>query len=137
MRDLDDLYNKFLSEIDEQKSIIDEIEKRMNEGEDEMCKLASKRKQLELRLEYLKRKGAVRAKYNDLTMSNDERQKELTFQGIRPERMDVVHFHTPKMGTAEEMDGVALVKDENHYYIAVDLYPHPDQEDNATTVLQE
>lgn len=137
MRDLDELYNKLLSEIDEQKSIIDEIEKRMKEGEDEMCKLASKRKQLELRLEYLKRKSAVREKYNDLSMSNVDRQKELTFQGIRPERMDVVHFHTPKMGTTEEMDGVALVKDENHYYIAVDMYPHPEQEDNVTTIMEE
>lgn len=137
MRDLDDLYNKLVSEIDEQKAIIDEIDKRMKTGEEEMCKLASKRKQLELRLEYLKRKGAVRAKYNDLSLSNDVRQKELTFQGIRPERMDVVHFHTPKIGTAEEMDGVALVKDENHYYLAVDMYPHPEQEDNATTIMEE
>lgn len=137
LKDLDDIYEKLTSEIDEQNTIIAEIEKRMKEGEDEMCKLASKRKQLELRHEYLKMKGEMRSKYNDFSMSNTDRQKELTFQGIRPERMDVVHFHTPKLGTMEEMDGVALVKDENHYYLAIDMYAHPEQEDNATTIMED
>lgn len=91
----------------------------------------------ETRLAYLREKEAVRKRYEDLELSNDRRQKLLTLQGIRPKKMDVVHFHVPKVGGAQEMDGVALCRDENHYYIAVNLYDHPDQEDNATTLLDE
>ena len=89
------------------------------------------------RLAYLHEKQTVRELYDNLTLTNEQRQKELTLQGIRPQKMDVVHFHVPKVGGAEEMDGVALVRDENHYYIAVDMYPQPDQEDNATTMMDE
>ena len=89
------------------------------------------------RLAYLHEKQAVRELYDNLTLTNKQRQIELTLQGIRPQKMDVVHFHVPKIGGAEEMDGVALVRDENHYYIAVDMYPQPDQEDNATTMMDE
>lgn len=89
------------------------------------------------RLAYLHEKQTVRELYDNLTLTNEQRQKELTLQGIRPQKMDVVHFHVPKIGDAEEMDGVALVRDENHYYIAVDMYPQPDQEGNATTMMDE
>lgn len=89
------------------------------------------------RLAYLHEKQTMRELYDNLTLTNEQRQKELTLQGIRPQKMDVVHFHVPKVGGAEEMDGVALVRDENHYYIAVDMYPQPDQEDNATTMMDE
>ena len=89
------------------------------------------------RLAYLHEKQTVRELYDNLTLTNKQRQMELTLQGIRPQKMDVVHFHVPKVGGADEMDGVALVRDENHYYIAVDMYPQPDQEDNATTMMDE
>lgn len=97
----------------------------------------NERDQQEKRLKYLKEKQAVRERYAASSISNMQRQKELTFQGIRPQKMDVVHFHVPKVGNGEEMDGVALVRDENHYYIAVDMYDHPEQEDNATTMMDE
>jgi len=98
---------------------------------------SKERKEQESRLAFLKQKQVVRERYSILTMTNDERQKDLQFFGIRPQKMDVVHFHVPKMNGAEEMDGVALCRDENHYYIAVDMYDHPDQEDNATTLLDD
>lgn len=89
------------------------------------------------RLEYLQQKQAVRNRYNDLTLTNDQRQKALLFYGIRPKKMDVVHFHVPKTKEAEDMDGIALCRDENHYYMAIDMYPQPDQDDNATTMMDE
>lgn len=97
-----------------------------------------------LQLEYLQRRAAVREKYQPspmnngvLLVSNNVRQKELRFNGIRPQRMDIVHFHVAKSKKQEEMDGVALVKDENHYYFAVDMYDHTDREDNMTTMMDE
>lgn len=93
------------------------------------------RKEQEARLAYLKEKQAVRERYMASPITNDQRQKELTFQGIRPKKMDVVHFHVPTTSSSKEMDGVALVRDENHYYMAIDMYDRPDQEDNATTMM--
>ena len=97
--------------------------------------VSEERKDKETRLAYLREKRAVREKYSDLTLTNEQRQKTLTFQGIRPQKMDVVHFHVPRTSTSEEMDGAALVKDENHYYLAIDMYPQADQGDNATTLI--
>ena len=106
--------------------------------EDTLCQWAKERAQLNLRLEYLRKRMEVRCKYDDVTLDNMTRQKTLTFQGIRPESMDVVHFHVPKMGqNDEEMDGVALVRNENRYYIAVDMYDRPEQEDNISTCMEE
>lgn len=98
---------------------------------------SKERDKQETRLAYLRSKQAVRESYNDFTMTNTQRQKDLTFQGLRPQKMDVVHFHVPKTATAEEMDGVALVRDENHYYIAVDMYEHTDRKYNETTMMDE
>lgn len=98
---------------------------------------SKERDKQETRLAYLRSKQAVRESYNNFTLTNTQRQKDLTFQGLRPQKMDVVHFHVPKTATAEEMDGVALVRDENHYYIAVDMYEHTDRKYNETTMMDE
>lgn len=99
--------------------------------------MAEERKKAALRLEYLQRRAAVREKYIATPITNDQRQREMYFNGIRPQKMDVVHFHVPKVGDREEKDGVALVRDENHYYIAVDMYDKADSEDGITTMMDD
>lgn len=116
---------------------VDAISSRIARDKEERAALEKEQTQATLRLNYLRQKDIVRKKYNNFDLTNDERQKTLAFQGIRPKKMDVVHFHVPKTTTTEEMDGVALVRDENHYYIAVDMYDQPDHEDNATTLMDE
>ncbi len=130
-------YADLQKQIGATQKTIDELQERLNQDNSEYKTLEKIREQTALRLEYLRRKAAVREKYIAAPVSNDVRQKELTFQGIRPKKMDVVHFHVPQVGDKEEMDGVALVKDENHYYFAVDMYDHPDREDNTTTIMDE
>lgn len=118
--------------------VIADLEKEYASHEEEICQKAAERKQKELRKEYVICRMNLRAKYTKLDMSTGDRQKDLCFQGIRPEPMEVVHFHIPKIGGAgKEADGVALVRDENHYYIAIDLYDQPEQEDNITTCMDE
>ena len=116
---------------------VDAMTSRKEQAEEERAAMEKEKGQATLRLNYLRQKAVVREKYLAAPVTNDQRQKELTFQGIRPKKMDVVHFHVPKTANAEEMDGVALVKDENHYYIAVDMYDQPDSDDNATTLMDE
>ena len=100
--------------------------------------LAAKRKESTERLAQLERRAAMRERYAASPITNDVRQKELCFMGVRPQKMDVVHFHVPAHGeSGDEMDGVALVRDENHYYIAVDMYDREDREDNITTIMDE
>ena len=131
---VDDLKAKMESALDEVADMEISMEKRRGE----MSEVLKEKEQVALQLEYLRRKAAVREKYKPLqSISNNTRQKELRFNGIRPERKDVVHFHVAKSPTQNEMDGVALVKDENHYYFAVDMYDHPDREDNASTIVDE
>lgn len=148
LRGAQDEEAKILAELDERRSNVTaeiskiekdlaEVDKRMSEGEEEMCKLAQRRAQCRLKLDYLESKNAIRENYQDFSLSNEKRQKDLRFSGIRPQRMDVVHFYVPQGKGVEEMDGVALVKDENHYYLAVDMYEHPDREDNISTLLDE
>lgn len=114
----------------------EEVERLTHDVETKRAEM-KERKQAAVRLEYLQRKQAVRKKYAASTMSTGVRQKDLHFNGIRPEKMDVVHFHVPKTSKQEEMDGVALVKDENHYYLAIDMYDYPDREDNITSIIDE
>lgn len=110
---------------------------RMEDGKETLIALAKERTQKQTRLEYLAQKCAVREMYSVLSLSNDERQRNLKFFGIRPKKMDVVHFHIAKSSTGEEVDGVALVRDENHYYLAVDLYNNSDDKNNVTTIMDE
>lgn len=118
--------------------VIADLEKEYASHEEEICQKAAERKQKELRKEYLEQRMLIREKYEeDLSLGNLERQNKLHFLGIRPEHMDVVHFNIPEMKDTKEMDGVALVRDENHYYIAIDLYDKPEQEDNMTTCMDE
>lgn len=117
---------------------IEELDSRLDKDKPANLALLKERYDISLRLEYLQRRAAVRDKYMAAPVSNDVRQKELFFQGIRPKKMDVVHFTVPKTAQAEAMDGVALVRDENHYYIAVDMYDHTaEREDNTTTMMDE
>lgn len=133
-------YTKLQERRDELKKQLDATTQRIGElkkQQEASAALAHERDQAALRLEFLMRRAAVREKYLAKDISNTQRQKEMSFNGIRPQRMDVVHFHIPKVGDKEEMDGVALVRDENHYYIAVDMYEQPDQPDNITTIMDE
>lgn len=134
IRGLEQKRERLQADISDATAKANELRKQINEV---LSVKDKEREGKETRLAYLKEKQAVREKYNSLTLTNDERQKQLQFYGIRPQKMDVVHFHVPKVGSMEEMDGVALVRDENHYYIAVDMYPQPEQEDNATTMMDE
>lgn len=132
IRDLENKRERMQQEMHDIAETVNTLRQRIS---DAGKTVAEERKEKEVRLAYLREKQAVRKKYGDLTMTNEQRQKELTFQGIRPQKMDVVHFHVPRTSTNEEMDGAALVLDENHYYLAVDMYPQNDQDDNATTLI--
>ena len=136
LRQLSDLQRKKEStqrQIEVTKQTIEELQKKLNEENTKFESLDKNR----MKLEYLRRKAAVREKYSDFTLTTAKRQKELYFNGVRPQKMDVVHFHVPNFGGKEEMDGVALVRDENHYYLAVDMYDQPEQKDNITTIMDE
>ena len=129
---------KKVADLKEQvESTRGEVERLTHDVEAKRAEL-KERKQSAVRLEYLQKKQAVREKYAAApTVSYDVRQKKLRFNGIRPQKMDVVHFHVPQTSKQEEMDGVALVKDENHYYLAIDMYDYPDREDNITSIIDE
>ena len=130
IRSLEQKREKLQQELNDVAGTVNDLRKRISSS-----KPSEEHRQLEIRLAYLQEKQAVRERYNNLTMTNDERQKTLTIQGIRPKKMDVVHFHVPKAcGRSEEMDGIALVRDENHYYMALGLYEQNDQ-DNMTTMM--
>ena len=130
---LDDLHQQ----IADAEKAVEDASTRAEQDKEQRSAMEKERGEAALRLNFLNQKAVVRKKYNDFTLTNTERQKTLCFQGIRPKKMDVVHFHVPKTTITEEKDGVALVKDENHYYIAVDMYDQPEHEDNATTLLDE
>jgi len=129
---------KKIADLKEQvESTRKEVERLTHDVETKRTEM-KERKQAAVRLEYLQKKQAVREKYAAApTVSYDVRQKKLRFNGIRPQKMDVVHFHVPQTSKHEEMDGVALVKDENHYYLAIDMYDYPDREDNITSIIDE
>ena len=116
---------------------LEKMEAEMEERREKTSAAIKEQEQVAMQLEYLQRKHAVREKYIASPITNNVRQKALRFNGIRPQKMDVVHFHVQKSSTQEEMDGIALVRDENHYYIAVDMYEHHDREDNTTTLMDE
>lgn len=116
---------------------IEDLNTRLENGKTENETRENERQEVVARLEHLQRKAIAREKYLASPITNNQRQKELHFNGIRPQKMDVVHFFVPKTAQAEEMDGIALVRDENHYYIAVDMYDHEDMEDNITTMVDE
>lgn len=116
---------------------ITELNARLESGKAENEAREKERSETAMQLEYLQRKAAVREKYKPSAIGNDKRQKELRFNGIRPRKMDVVHFHVAATTKDAEMDGVALAMDENHYYLAVDMYDHTDHEDNITTCMDE
>ena len=138
LRKLNDRYSKVQVKIAEVQNQIDAIDARITPEIERFSAMDERRKKLKLRLQYLETKQFLRGRYNNFSFTTAERQKELHFNGIRPESMDVVHFHvSPKKDGTPEMDGVALAMDENHYYIAVDMYDHPDNEDNISTLLDE
>lgn len=116
--------------------LIADLEKQYDE--EALCKMASERKQKSLRKEYLEKRMKIREQYDDTSLDNNVRQERFLFQGIRPEHMDVVHFHIPQTKEyTKEIEGLALARDENHYYIAVDLYDHPEREDNISSCMDE
>lgn len=130
---MDDLHQQ----IAKMEQDVDAISTRAACDDDERAAMEKEQGQATMRLNYLRHKATVREKYNNFAMTNDERQQSFQFFGIRPKKMDVVHFHVPNSSTTKEMDGIALAKDENHYYFAVDMYDQPDHEDNATTLMDE
>lgn len=135
--DIETKYERLTADIAEQDKIIADIEQQFKDNEDDICSMASERAQSKLRIDFLLKKRDVRHKYSDFSLSNGERQKKLLFLGIRPKYTDIVHFHIPATKKSKERDGVAIVRDENHYYLAIDLYDKPEQEDNATTIMDE
>ena len=121
------------SEIEQTKAQSDELCRQRDEIKGAYQELQKKK----ARKAYLEKKSEIRNKYNDFSHLKAARQTLFHFNGIRPEKMDVVHFHVPSIKGAEEMDGVALCRDENHYYLAVDMYGNTNNEDNCTTILDE
>ena len=139
---IDDLNKK----IEEQQRLMAETEQKIAELDASLAKREEAHKKAEeeqpkmvLKLNYLQKKKAVRDKYKASEIGNAQRQQELSFQGIRPQKMDVVHFYVAAStkNHYEAKDGVALVRDENHYYLAVDMYDRPDREDNTTTMIDD
>ena len=127
--------NERIAELEQRA---DALRTRLNNGLEENKALDKERKDLEEQLVTLERKADMRKKYAaNPDMPNGVRQKELHFNGIRPKKMDVVHFEIPKSGDREKTDGVALAFDENHYHLAVDMYDHPEREENYTTLMDE
>ena len=137
MNDLKREAESIKQQMEDTRRVIDTLRQRKEFMKGDFDKWEKERAHKQLNLNYLTSRRSVRKKYNDFSLDNSTRQKELKFNGVRPKNMDVVHFYVAKAGATEAMDGVALVKDENHYYLAVDMYPRPEHPDNLSTCMDE